>query len=234
MRHKDVNVRSVPLDSAVRKYDVPVFDYRIQPHDVLSVQFISPTENEFNFLREETMGAAQMQMLMLMGEMVDENGEIAYPVIGRVKVAGLTVFEVENKLQQLANNYLDPVKVRVRMLNFRVTVLGEVVREGSVSSFNNRVTLLEVLALAGGVGEFANRKQVKIVRQFGNQTEVAYVNLLDERLMESPYYYVHQNDIVVVPPLRQRPFRRHFAQNISIILSIASIALITWRLLLNP
>lgn len=231
-QHNDVNTGHVPLDSVVRTYQTVAFDYRIQPHDVLSVQFISPSDDAFNFLNEGPAGnMMQMQMLMLGGEMVDENGEIRYPVLGKVKVAGLTIFEVEEKLQLLADQYLEAVKVRARLVNFRVSVLGEVASEGQVTSFNNRVTLPEVLALAGGVGEFANREQVKIIRQYKNRTEVAYVNLLDERVMESPYYYMHQNDIVVVPPLRQRAFRRHFGANMALILSGISAAFILFNLL---
>jgi len=232
MQHEDVSRKSVTVDSVLRRYETVDFTYRIQPQDVLSVQFISPTDDTFNFLKQDAAGnMMQMQMVMLNGELVDEAGDIRYPVLGKIKVAGLTIFEVEEKLQALADQHLEAVKVRARLVNFRITFLGEVVREGVVLSLNNRVTFFEALALAGGATEFANREQVKIVRQFGDKVEVTYVNLLDESFLTSPFYYVHQNDIVVVPPLRQRPFRRHFGQNFALVVSAVTLVFIAFNIL---
>ncbi|MFZ6009146.1 MAG: polysaccharide biosynthesis/export family protein, partial [Bacteroidota bacterium] len=106
--------------------------------------------------------------------------------------------------------------VRVKMLNFRFTVLGEVNGEKVVVATNPRLTVMEAIGMAGGFTDLADRSLVKVVRQKGLETEVYYVNLLEEKFIESPFYYVQQNDVIIIPPLKQRAFRRYFPQNLGI------------------
>jgi polysaccharide export outer membrane protein len=224
-----VNKNGLPKDTVVRTYDQATKNYRIQPNDAIYVRFQSLTEEEFDFLTEQTGGGAGAgQNVQLRSELVDPQGYISFPVINKFKAAGMTVFELQDTLQHVvtANQYLNNAVVRVRLVNFRFTLLGEVGQEGTYVSANNRISLPEALGLGGGAGELANRREVKIIRQHDGRTDVAYVDLLDENLMASPYYYVWQNDVIVVPPLRQRPFRKYFTQNVSIILSAASVILL--------
>lgn len=231
LQHQDSKSKDLPKDSVIRNYSIIPFDYRIQPHDAIFIRFESATDEEFDFLAQGQQGAMNVaQTLTLVSELVNESGEINFPVIGKVKVAGLTIFEIEQKLQNLANQYLEAVKVRARLVNFRFTVLGEVNVEGTVTTFNNRVTLPEALGLAGGLGELADRSKIKIIRQHGDNVEVAYLNVLDENLINSPYYYINQNDILIVPALSQRPYRKYFGQNLSVILSSVSVLLLVINL----
>jgi polysaccharide export outer membrane protein len=110
------------------------------------------------------------------------------------------------------------------MLNFRYTVLGEVNGERTVTSSNTRLTMMEAIGLAGGFGELADRSTVKVVRQNEGQVEIYYVDLLEEKFVESPYYFVQQNDVIIVPPLRQRTFRKYWVGNIAIITATLSFA----------
>jgi polysaccharide export outer membrane protein len=225
LQKNDVNRKDLPKDTVLRTYSQVPFDYRIQPNDALYVRFQSLTPEEFDFFQNDA-GSAGNQNVQLRSELVDTEGQVSFPVVGKVKVSGLTIFEVQDTLQALANQFLKSPVVKVRLVNFRYTVLGEVAQEGSVTTFNNRVSLPEAIGLAGGLGELANRENVKIIRQKEGTTEVAYVNLLDEDLMKSPYYYINQNDVIIVPPLRQRPFRKYFTQNFAVILSAVTVVLL--------
>jgi polysaccharide biosynthesis/export protein len=225
LQKNDVNVKETVRDTVLRKYQPRPFDYRIQSNDALYVNIESLTPDEFNVFPSDA-SVTGGQNVALKAELVDPEGMIVFSVVGKVKVTGLTIFEVQDTLQSLANQYLKSAVVKVRLVNFRFTMLGEVGQEGTVTSPNNRISLPEAIGLGGGLSELADRKNVKIIRQKGDVTEVAYVNLLDENLMHSPFYYINQNDVIVVPPLRQRPFRKYFSQNIAIFLSATSVILL--------
>lgn len=236
LQKEDVNKQYLPIDSVVRSYVSTSFDYKIQPEDIISVRFESLTPKDFDFFNQDkstqngninlTQGNA-----MLIGELVDKNGEIPFPFLGKVKVSGLSVFEIQDKLQVISSQYLDQPVVKVRLLNFRFTVLGEVNREGTITLNNNRTNYMEALGLAGGMTDLADRANIKLIRQRNGKTEVQYINLLEEDFIQSPNYFVHQSDILIVPPLKQRPYRKYFGQNISLIISSLSLLLITISLI---
>jgi polysaccharide export outer membrane protein len=231
--HKDdVNTKALPKDSIMRSYALDTFNYRIQANDILSVKFESRTARELDVFATTTQqtGAIQGNPL-LMGDIVDENGFIPFPVVGKVQVSGLTVFQIQDKLQAMANQYVESPVVKVRLLNYRITILGEVKEERSITLTNNRVSMLEAIGLAGGMGELADRTNVKLIRQHGGKAEVQYLNFLDEDFIQSPYYYVYQNDVLIVPPLKQRPFRNYFGQNLALFVSSVSVLLLAFNLL---
>ena len=137
----------------------------------------------------------------------------------------MTIFEVQDTLQSIAEQYVEDPVVKVRLLNYRFTVLGEVNGESVITTQNTRVTFMEAIGMAGGLSELANRSNVKVIRQKGDEAEVFYVNLLEEEFLESEKFYVYQNDIIIVPPLQQRPIRRYYSQNLSLLLSSVSAVL---------
>jgi polysaccharide export outer membrane protein len=220
----DVNKKNLPKDTILREYNQVPFDYRIQPNDALYIRFVSLTNEEFDFFKDiQTSGGRNYAVT---SELVDPEGNILFPVVGKVKVIGLTIFQAQDTLQSIANRYLESPVVKVRLVNFRFTMLGEVNGEGTITTFNNRTNILEAIGMAGGLSELADRGNIKIVRQRNGHTEVGYVNLLDEKLMNSPFYFINQNDVLIVPPLRQRPFRKYFSQNFSVIVSSISVLLL--------
>lgn len=237
LQKDDVNKKDLPSDSVIRSYPARQYEYKIQPEDNISVRFESLTPKEFD-LFNRNVGQTQPQNMnltpanaLLIGELVDPQGEITYPFIGKVKVAGLTVYEAQQKLQQLANTYLESPVVKVRLINFRFTILGEAKQEGTVVLANNRVNYIEAIGWAGGLTDLADKRNVKLIRQINGKTEVRYLNLLDEDFINSPEYFVHQNDILIVPPLKQRPYQKYFGQNLALLISSVSLLLITITLI---
>lgn len=236
LQKDDVNVANLPKDTVVRSYDIQNYEYRIQPEDNISVKFESLTPQEYDIFNRNIVGQQQTQNLnpmnaILIGDLVDPNGEVAYPVIGKVKVAGLTVYEAQTKLQTLASQYLKSPVVKVRLINFRFTILGEVKQEGTVVLPNNRVGYIEAIGLAGGLTDLADKRNIKLIRQVDGKAEVHYLNLLEEDFINAPEYFVHQNDILIVPALRQRPYQTYFGKNLSLVLSSLSLLLITITLI---
>jgi polysaccharide export outer membrane protein len=236
LQKNDVNKKGLPHDSVVRTYAVDTFQYHIQPNDIISVRFESLTPKDFDFLNSSQLGQVGGNLsfrdnALLIGELVDEAGFIFYPVVGKVKVAGLTTFELQEKLQKMATQYLESPVVKVRLLNYRVTILGEVKHEGSITLVNNRVSLLEAIGLSDGFTDLAEKKNVKLIRQTGTEINVVYIDLLDENFINSPYYYVYQNDVIIVPALRQRPYHKYFGQNLALVVSALSLFVLTLNLI---
>ena len=230
LQHDDVNRHDIEKDKALREVVLDTFAYKVQPNDILSVTFESLTSKNYDFLSSESDGQSlsipAQGYPLLLGELVEEDGTILLPALGKVKVSGLTVFEIQEMLSEKANTFVDSPIARVRLLNYRITILGEVVKEGTITVNNNRASMLEAIGLAGGLGEFADKSAVKLIRQTDSKLEVVYLNILDEKFIDSPYYYVHQNDILIVPPVKQRPFLKYFNQNFAIALSIISLGFI--------
>jgi polysaccharide export outer membrane protein len=223
--------KEIPKDSILRTHDLSIREYRIQPLDLLSINFetLSEDNDKFDFLeklspasRSSGNAASNAQ---LNGMLVDTDGNIDYPVLGKIKLGGLTLFQARDTLRTNAARFVTDVVVRVRMLNFRYTVLGEVNGERTVVSTNTRLNMMEAIGQAGGLSELADRTHVKVVRQNGNKAEIFYIDLLKEEFIESPYYYVQQNDVIIVPPLKQRPFRKYFTNNLAVITSSISFIL---------
>jgi polysaccharide biosynthesis/export protein len=224
LKHRD----RIPKDTVLRTHKLNIQEYRIQPLDMLSINFetLSDESDAFDFLSKiAPQGRATGSSSASAGIMVDTYGEIEYAVLGKIKVSGLTIFEAKALIQNIASKYLPNVIVRIRMLNFRFTLLGEVGGEQVATSSNPRLTMSEAIGMAGGFSELADRSNVKVIRQKGDSVQVYYVNLLEEKFLESEYYYVQQNDVIIVPPLKQRTFKKYFTSNMGIVSSIISFGL---------
>ncbi|MEQ8924237.1 MAG: polysaccharide biosynthesis/export family protein [Fulvivirga sp.] len=221
------------LDTVLRDYSQSYKLYKIQSEDILSVSIKSITDDEYNIFKENQNLNQQgnLNAAALNGYLVDDNGEIEFPVVGKVKVAGRTISEIEELIHINVNPYLTNPAVRVRLLNFRVTILGEVNSEGVVDIFNNQASIFEVIGRAGGLTDLAKRNEIKLIRKEGEHVGVSYINLLDENLIKSPYYYLQNNDILIVEPLKQRPFRKYFGPNLALIISSISVLLLTFNLI---
>ena len=228
----DLHVKNMPLDTVVRTRPLALKEYRIQPQDQLSIMVETLTPDEFNFLKQLNPNMSRMGGNMGgnmggggIGYYVDARGNVEMPVLGPVHLSGLTLLEAEHHLRLALKDLLrDPV-VRVRILNFRFVFAGEV--NGLVVSPSPRISIMEALAQVGGLTELSDRSNIKIIRQKGDSAEVLYVNVLDEKIISSPNFWLQQNDIVIVSPLRQRTARTYLTQNIGLFVSLITLGLTT-------
>lgn len=129
---------------------------------------------------------------------VDDDGYILYPQLGQIKVVGLTRNQLRDLLISKLKVYLvDPV-VLVDFVNFKITVMGEVAKEGVIEVPTSKINILEALAQAGDITQYGRREAVTIIREKNGLREFGYVNLLSHNFFTSPYYRLQQNDIVYV------------------------------------
>jgi len=208
--------------------------YLIQAGDILYIQITSLTIG--NPLNSTTiMNPDQTQSLGMgvnvnpftKGYTVNDDGVVDLPVLGKVKVRGKTMSQVEGEVQKLAIEYFPESSAKVMLLDFYVTVLGEVTRPGTFNIFDNEITLTEALGLAGDLTYFGNRNNIKIVRTKEGKTEVFHVDITNEKFLGSEFYFLQPNDLVYVRPYKSKKF----LQSNSLPLTLSAIS--TLILVLN-
>ncbi|MDX2305232.1 MAG: polysaccharide biosynthesis/export family protein [Microscillaceae bacterium] len=182
--------------------------YKIQAKDILSVDVYASNLADIEPLRKDlqssiaTGNAATGGGLYLRGYVVDEKGNISMPGgVGDITVAGLTLEEAKEVIKSKIT-ILKEFIVEVKLLNFNVSVLGEVTRPGQYQIFQERFSLLQGLAMAGDLTDFANRRNVRLIRQRPDGVEVKTIDLTKSNLLNSEYFFLHPNDAIYVEPLK--------------------------------
>ena len=138
------------------------------------------------------------------GYLVDPAGTIEYPLLGTIKVAGLTTAETKDLIKNKLKLYLKEPSVYVRLLNYKISVMGEVLRPSVYVIPNETVTLPEALSMAGDLTIFGNRHNVLVIRDDNGKKEFGRIDLTTRELYSSPFYYLHANDVVYVEPGKGR------------------------------
>jgi len=136
--------------------------------------------------------------------LVNKNGFINYPVIGQINLKGLTKLEAVQKMSLLLNEYVQNPIINIRLMNFRITVIGEVQRPSTFIIPTEKVTILEALGLAGDMTAFGRRENVIIVREKDGVRSTTRLNLNEKSVLASPYYYLQQNDVIYVEPYKTK------------------------------
>ncbi|WP_316790853.1 polysaccharide biosynthesis/export family protein [Pedobacter frigoris] len=161
------------------------------------------------------------------GFLVDQSGNIQLPLIGSIKVSGMTVVEARQLIQNELKNYLKEPIVSLRIVNSRVSVLGDVARPGVFPIQQEQISLTEALTMAGDLNITAMRKNVLLIREEDGKRKFVRFNLNNSTLFESPYYYLRSNDIVYVQPSNAKyaSVDTNY-RNLSVALSLISIAVL--------
>ncbi|WP_240163741.1 polysaccharide biosynthesis/export family protein [Spirosoma taeanense] len=189
---------------------------KIQPGDVLSVQVSSLNQEASSFFNPYTSFAIADRSVQPSaststtplppqnGYLVDNNGFIELPVLGKVNVSGQTVAQVKEQLRESLKEFLKEPTVNIRSLNFRISVMGEVTRPSLFTIPNEQITLLEALSLSGDITIYGRRDNVLLIREENGKRTFARIDLTRRDLFNSPYYYLHPNDVLYVEPGRAR------------------------------
>lgn len=132
--------------------------------------------------------------------LIDNNGNIEFPLLGNIKMAGLTRVEATKLLKDKISEYVKDPIVNLDLKNFKITVLGEVNKPGVFQINNERVTLLEALGLAGDMTIFGERKNILVIREGDGKKSYTRIDLTSDEIFKSPAYYLSQNDVVYIEP----------------------------------
>lgn len=155
--------------------------------------------------------------------LVSVDGTIEFPLVGTVNLLGLTRTDATEKIKGLVSKYVKDPIINIRILNFKVSVLGEVQRPGTFTLNDERITILEALGLAGDMTIFGDRKNVKIIREVDGVKSYGELDFTSSTIINSPFYYLQQNDVVIVSPNQAQIQSSSFNRNTSVFISIAGI-----------
>lgn len=176
----------------------------IQPADILGINVTSRNLESSAIFNQGIVNNDKSGNSPITGYLVDQTGNIQLPLIGSYKVAGLTTSEFREKLNQmLLTYYKDPV-VNIRILNFKVSVYGDVLRPDVYSFQNERVTITQALTLAGDLNITAMRNNITLIREQDGKRIYIPIDLTSKKIFQSPYYYLKNNDEIYVQPDRTK------------------------------
>lgn len=234
---------SLKVDSLTAK----TYEARVMPQDILSI-VVSCTNAElavpFNLTVQSAISVSQTNNNQLTTQptlqsyLVDKNGDIVFPVLGKLHVAGLSRLGIESMIKEKLKDYIkeEPI-VTVRMMNYRVSVLGEVTDPGTFTVNNEKVNIFEALALAHDMTVYGRRDNVHIIREDATgHRNIATVDLSNANIINSPYYNLQQNDIVYVTPNKAKATTADITSSTTIwfsvigsLLSLAGILIAVFR-----
>lgn len=208
-----------------------LYDARIKPKDLLTITvstFDRDVAMPFNLLMPRLSAKNDLSLTstpVLQTYLVDNDGYIDFPVLGKIVVGGMTKCEVESMLKMKLKDYIkeEPL-VNVRMVNYKITVLGEVARPSTFTVANEKINIYEALAMAGDMTIYGKRENVKLIREEPNGGRtIVVLDLRDKNLMASPYFYLQQNDVIYVEPNKAKARNSSYSSTFSLWFTATSV-----------
>jgi|BioPla2DNA2_1021312.scaffolds.fasta_scaffold00067_11 polysaccharide export outer membrane protein len=187
-------------------------EYVLKPNDALYIRIVSADErvnNLFKPVAEDRIYNVSESNLYLFSYLISNDSMIALPIIGKINAAGLTVIDFESKLQEAVNEVVNEAFVTVRLVNYNVTVIGEVARPGTIPIYQPNSTIFDVLAKAGDILNSGNRNEISVLREEDNVLTKYKIDLGSIDAIKSPVYYSYPNDVIIVKPLKYKTIREN-------------------------
>ena len=233
------NIIYVQKDLPENKIDTTA--YKIQKNDILYVSLKSGNETIERLFKMQnnvaTNNSNSQSSLYFEGYAVDNHGKIELPVIGKIFVEGKTFKEVKEVIKKklLENQFrsLDDIFIKVKLAGIPYTVLGEVKGPGMGILYKERPNLFDIFGNAGDISLVGNRKAIVVLRREKNKLIKQTLDLTDSDIINSPYFYIRPNDIIYVPPLRQKTLGTGATLQQSISAAITALSLITTIILFS-
>ncbi|WP_010664544.1 polysaccharide biosynthesis/export family protein [Marinilabilia salmonicolor] len=225
---KMVYLKNASGQDTTMVYHQPDKKYRISYDDILFVRILTGNpEISALYNNAPTTGFSTSMTSeadqYINGFTVNEEGKIKLPVLGSLEVKGLTLQEVEKHIQAMADQYLIDATVIVRLLNFKVTVLGEVTRPGVYSHYNDNMTILEAIGKAGDVTDLGDKRNIMVIRTVPEGRTTFEIDLTQKDLMTSPAFFLKPNDVIYVKPSGSKAFQINLPTMSMILSSVTTI-----------
>ena len=227
-----IYLQDVDDDKTTNIFEKQQLDYKIQPHDILYVKIISINKEIvalFNNVENLYQAWTNEASLYINGFSVNDTGYVNLPILGKIQVIDLTIEEAQEIIQSHTDKYLKDATAIVKLINFKVTILGEVRKPGVYKVYNDQITILEALGMAGDITDFGNKKNVLLIRSTKNNSQTIRIDLTDKNLLASNSYFMLPNDVIYIEPVKSKAFRLS-APSISIVLSSITTLILILRL----
>lgn len=211
------------LQNESSEISIDKLDYEpiLKPDDLLHIQIKSLDRESVEIFNLNANLDGNLTSAKL-GFLIDKNGYIDYPVIGKIKASGLKKSKFKEYLEKELKNHLKSFIIDVRLINFKISVLGEVNKPGEYIINSDRVTLFQALALAGDLTILANRKTILLLREENKIKKTYRIDITKEDFIQSELYYLCQNDEVIIESRRGKADSVAISSNITTVLSILS------------
>jgi len=202
----------------------------IQPNDILKISvesLIPEAAIPYNRGVNSNIPINSLELMKLNGYLVSNDGEINFPNLGSITVSNLTTSEIEQKIKNTLTDggHLKNPTVDVRLLNAKVTILGQVNAPGTYTYTEQSITILQALGYAGDLTINGKRDDIIITRDVGGVRKISHLDLTSTDFMDSEYYFIKPNDQIIVNPNNPKVKESGFVGDISTVLTIASLAL---------
>jgi polysaccharide biosynthesis/export protein len=187
-------------------YKINYEDHILRPYDELYLQISSVNPESANVFQggNSSVGSASATGASLMSQVIDKEGYLEVPIIGKVLAKDKTIAELKAYLKELLVNILNQPVIDIKLVNKYFSVLGEAKSPGRFEYSQDKINIFEALSMAGDIGTYGNRKKIQLIRNENNVNKIIEINLLQADILASDYYYLKPGDVLYIKPLKIR------------------------------
>jgi polysaccharide export outer membrane protein len=206
---------------------------KIQPNDLLSITISTPSAESNMLFSVNSNNINKNGYFEKEGYRVDQVGNVSLPVVGKVNLKGLTIQQAQERLVKSLTAYVKNPIANIQFLNFRITVIGEVNHPSTFTISNEQVNLLEALGMAGDLTVYGKRDNILLIREMDGQRSMVRMNINNRNILNSPYFYLKQNDVIYVEPDKAKSLEYNPNNRLMplVVASISAVAVLATTLL---